>query len=138
MRVVLTPSIGTTLASRKSVGPGFDVLRVALALSVIGWHSIYITQGVNTVSANSFLLPRYVILSMFFGPSGFLITASTMRLSLANFIINRGLRIVPALFVEVILSAVLLGAALTTLPPPEYFRATNFGATSETWQDSSR
>jgi peptidoglycan/LPS O-acetylase OafA/YrhL len=125
--MVVTPSIGTLLKSRKGVGPGFDVLRVMLALSVVGWHSIYIVQGVDMLGSTHFYwFPGYAILSMFFALSGFLITGSAMRLSLANFIVNRSLRIVPALFVEVILSAVVLGAALTTLPLPEYFQSYEF------------
>jgi len=63
---------------------------------------------------------------MFFALSGFLITASAMRLSLGNFIVNRGLRILPALIVEVLLSAIVLGAIFTTLPLSEYFRSEGF------------
>lgn len=63
---------------------------------------------------------------MFFALSGFLITGSAMRLSLRDFIINRGLRIVPALLVEVVLSAIVLGAIFTTLPLSEYFLSYGF------------
>jgi peptidoglycan/LPS O-acetylase OafA/YrhL len=122
------PSIGSVLESRKGVGPGFDTLRIGLAFSVIGWHSFHIVAGEPHPLADLhfFWFPGYAVLSMFFALSGFLITASAMRLSLGNFILNRGLRIVPALLVEVMLSAIVLGAIFTTLPLSEYFRSDGF------------
>ena len=122
------PSIGSVLESRKGVGPGFDTLRIGLAFSVIGWHSFHIVAGEPHPLADLhfFWFPGYAILSMFFALSGFLITASATRLSLGNFILNRGLRIVPALLVEVVLSAIVLGAIFTTLPLSEYFRSDGF------------
>ncbi|WP_235977223.1 acyltransferase family protein [Bradyrhizobium archetypum] len=122
------PSIGSVLESKKGVGPGFDTLRIALAFSVIGWHSFHIAEGEPHPlgDLHFFWFPGYAVLSMFFALSGFLITASAIRLSLGNFILNRGLRIVPALLVEVVLSAIVLGAILTTLPLSEYFRSDGF------------
>lgn len=122
------PRIGTLLENRKGIGPGFDMLRIGLALSVVGWHSLHITQGEPhpLEHLHLFWFPGYAILSMFFALSGFLITASAMRLSLGNFVINRALRIVPALMVEVVLSAFVLGAIFTTLPLSEYFRSEGF------------
>jgi peptidoglycan/LPS O-acetylase OafA/YrhL len=128
LKKTLMPSIGTVLESRKGVGPGFDMLRIGLAFSVVGWHSFHIAQGEpNSVESLPFFwFPGYAVLSMFFALSGFLITGSAMRLSLGNFIVNRGLRIVPALLVEVVLSAIVLGAIFTTLPLPEYFQSHGF------------
>jgi peptidoglycan/LPS O-acetylase OafA/YrhL len=104
------------------------MLRVGLAFSVVGWHSFYVVHGEPHPIADLhfFWFPGYAILSMFFALSGFLITASAMRLSLGNFIINRGLRIIPALLVEVVLSALVLGAIFTTLPLSEYLRSDGF------------
>ena len=121
-------SIGSVLESRKGVGPGFDTLRIGLAFSVVGWHSFSIAAGEPHPLADLhfFWFPGYAILSMFFALSGFLITASATRLSLGNFILNRGLRIVPALLVEVVLSAIVLGAIFTALPLSEYFRSDGF------------
>jgi peptidoglycan/LPS O-acetylase OafA/YrhL len=59
---------------------------------------------------------------MFFALSGFLIAGSADRLNLRNFLINRGLRIVPALAVEIIISALLIGPVFTTYPLPTYFK----------------
>lgn len=125
--MVLTPSIGLLLSRRKGVGPGFDMLRVLLAFSVVGWHSIYASDGADSLaSVHLWWFPGYAILPMFFALSGFLITGSAMRLSLTNFIVNRALRIVPALLIEVVLSAVILGAIFTTLPLSEYFQSYEF------------
>ena len=122
------PSIGTMLESRTGIGPGFDMLRVGLAFAVVCWHSFHIAQGLPhpTTSLPFIWFPGYAVLSMFFALSGFLITASAIRLSVGNFIINRGLRIVPALLVEVVLCAIVLGAFFTTLPLSEYFQSYGF------------
>ena len=59
---------------------------------------------------------------MFFALSGFLVTGSAFRTrSLTKFLSFRVLRIVPALFTEVSLSALFLGPILTTFPLVAYF-----------------
>jgi peptidoglycan/LPS O-acetylase OafA/YrhL len=64
---------------------------------------------------------------MFFALSGFLITGSAQRLSLKNFMINRGMRIFPALLIEITLSSLVLGALFTDLPLEQYY------GRGETW-----
>src|SRR6185437_12240502 len=62
------------------------------------------------------------LVPMFFALSGFLVTGSAFRTqSVATFLSFRVLRIVPALFTEVFLSAMLLGPLLTTFTLQEYF-----------------
>lgn len=64
---------------------------------------------------------------MFFALSGFLVAGSAFRTSnVLRFLGLRALRIVPALLVEVFLSAVVLGAIFTTLPLREYFTHPQF------------
>jgi peptidoglycan/LPS O-acetylase OafA/YrhL len=114
------------LSSRQGFGPGFDFLRVALSVSVVGWHAHYVVSGklaggIDLDQSQVLWFPGYALLVMFFGLSGFLIAASGLRLSLKNFLINRGLRIVPALAVEVVLCMLLLGPIFTTLPLASYF-----------------
>ena len=58
---------------------------------------------------------------MFFGLSGFLVAASGKRLDVVNFFINRASRILPALCVEVFLSALILGPILTDFTWKQYF-----------------
>jgi peptidoglycan/LPS O-acetylase OafA/YrhL len=115
-------TIGSHLEEHRGVGPGFDFLRIALAVSVVCWHSPGITAGKYTLDDAPYVwIFGYAILYTFFALSGFLIAASAMRLRLKDFLINRGLRIFPALFVEIILSAFVLGAIFTTLDLKSYF-----------------
>lgn len=120
-------SIGKVLDDSKGLGRGFDFMRITLAVGVVGWHAFQLsrTDGAEAGPGLAWVL-SYSILIMFFGLSGFLIAASAMRLSLKNFLINRGLRIFPALAVEVILSAMVLGPLFTTLPLDEYFTHKQF------------
>lgn len=120
-------SIGKVLDDSKGLGQGFDFVRIALSLGVVGWHAFQLAQGEGYQGEPGLAwLLSYSVLIMFFGLSGFLIAASAMRLSLKNFLINRGLRIFPALAVEVILSAMVLGPLFTTLPLSEYFTDRKF------------
>jgi peptidoglycan/LPS O-acetylase OafA/YrhL len=117
-------TIGSRLANNKGIAPGFDFLRIALACSVVAWHVNAIVTGDLSQRDTAFVwMFGYFILASFFSLSGFLITGSAQRLSLNNFLINRGLRIVPALAVEVVLSALILGPIFTYLTLSEYFRS---------------
>lgn len=59
---------------------------------------------------------------MFFALSGFLVSGSLLRTrTISEFITLRAVRIMPALAVEVLLSAFLIGAVFTILPLREYF-----------------
>lgn len=115
-------SFGHVLAAKGGVGPGFDFLRIALALAVVAWHAPTAVGFTGADETRFVWFPGYGILVMFFALSGFLISASALRLRLSDFLINRALRIVPALLVEVVLSAFLLGALFTTLPVHDYVR----------------
>jgi hypothetical protein len=119
-----------TIAHRmKAVGPtrGFDYLRLFLALGVVAWHSIYVsgdTDAMHAVLAGWIGVVKALLLPMFFSLSGFLVAGSMERTrTLEGFATLRVLRIAPALAVEVLLSAILLGATLTTLPLSDYFLA---------------
>jgi peptidoglycan/LPS O-acetylase OafA/YrhL len=125
------PSMETRM---KTMGPtrGFDYLRIILALGVVVWHSILISYGVDAVVAARevwWARPLHnAILPMFFALSGFLVTGSLLRTSLLQFVALRALRILPALSVEVTLSAVILGSMFTVLPLGQYFSAPEFRA----------
>jgi peptidoglycan/LPS O-acetylase OafA/YrhL len=114
-------SIGDVLDRSKGIGGGFDFLRVALAIGVVAWHASTVARGGNLDSSRVIWFPGYAILVMFFALSGFLISGSAQRLSLRDFLINRSLRIFPALLVEITLSAFVLGPLFTELPWTEYF-----------------
>lgn len=120
-------SFGTQLDDYKGFGPGFDFVRVFLALGIAAWHAIQIAQGnLNSVHATPLWFIDYSFVTMFFALSGFLVAGSSLRLSLPNFLINRALRIIPALAVEILFSALLLGTIFTTLSLKKYFSSLAF------------
>jgi peptidoglycan/LPS O-acetylase OafA/YrhL len=107
---------------------GFDYLRIVLAAGVIVWHSFPLSYGNDAVSSAPPLLGETIriILPMFFSLSGYLIAASLLRTSLFTFFGHRIIRIVPALFVEVLLSAFLLGPIVTEFHLADYFSGRTF------------
>ncbi len=68
----------------------------------------------------------FSIVPAFFALSGFLVASSLQRNDLPSFLTLRALRIFPALFVEVVLSALILGPLITTVPLSEYFSSQMF------------
>jgi peptidoglycan/LPS O-acetylase OafA/YrhL len=124
----------TILDEMRSAGPattGFDYLRIGLATAVLAWHSIILSTGSTPVDralwSGPFRFLPAAILPMFFALSGFLVSASLERTRLHHFLMLRVLRIVPALAVVVVLSALILGPAFTTLPLQQYFTSPEFG-----------
>lgn len=110
---------------------GFDYLRVALALSVMGWHSLVTSYGTylqSQVLAGPWRSLVGMILPMFFALSGFLVAGSLQRNTLPAFLGLRVLRITPALAVEIGLSALLLGPLLTNWSLVAYFSDPRFFA----------
>ena len=111
---------------------GFDVLRLGLAAAVIIQHGVNVTQGQAAADAlfrSGWRALFEPVLPMFFALSGFLVAGSLFRCrSLIGFCGLRLLRIVPALAVEVGLSALLLGPLLTVLPLAAYVADPAFGA----------
>ncbi|MBZ9774184.1 acyltransferase family protein [Mesorhizobium sp. CO1-1-8] len=115
-------TIGEALDRNKGIGPGFDFLRIALAMSVLFAHSFLIAEGEKfQYSTPPLALMHASIIPMFFTLSGFLITGSALRLSLKNFILNRGMRIVPALAMDIFFAAIIIGPIFTTYSLSEYF-----------------
>ncbi len=109
---------------------GFDYLRVSLAVSVICVHSTSTSYGPKAYLAiwhgpqNIFC---NMILPMFFALSGFLVAGSLERCpTLVSFYGLRILRIVPALAVEVMLSAIIFGPILSSFDLRSYFTGREF------------
>ena len=109
----------------KGFTSGFNYLRFGLSLAVLVWHACIITFGMDAAQNIASQWAGYItfwILPMFFALSGFLITSSLFRTpTLTKFLWLRFIRIYPALTVEVILSAVILGSFATTLSLNDYF-----------------
>ena len=121
------PSIGRILLDNRGVGPGFDFLRLALALSIVLAHSYQIATGaVGVAEAQPFWLVVYLQVPMFFALSGFLVAGSASRLSLSNFLLNRAFRIYPALIAEIVLSIFIIGLVFTRVGWAEFFASGKF------------
>ncbi|ULK95960.1 acyltransferase family protein [Bradyrhizobium sp. I71] len=109
---------------------GWDYLHICLAIFVVFMHSFRITQGDWIADAMSNSIFRGLfnsILPVFFALSGFLVAGSLERNTLPTFLALRGLRILPALAVEITLSALIIGPLFTEFTLREYFSDPSFG-----------
>lgn len=112
---------------------GFDVLRLAAALLVLMQHS-YGATGVwdrewFVLLSGRQITGGYIGVAMFFIISGFLVQQSLERNpGLWPFLRARALRILPALAVVLLVTALLIGPFASTLAASDYF------ATAETWR----
>ena len=125
--------MGTTQEARMIAtggrSSGFDYLRVILATAVVFWHAFTIIHERtfnDSVLATPWRGLVMFILPMFFALSGFLVAGSLFRNSISGFVGLRVIRIYPALAVEVLLSAFILGPLLTSFPLSHYFGAKIF------------
>lgn len=119
------PTLGERMSATQNRPSGFDYMRLVLALGVIVWHADLICYGQDSSyhPYPSFLSPiAMLIVPMFFSLSGYLVAGSFERSkTLVTFLGLRVFRIMPALSVEVVLSALILGPIFTTLTLGEYF-----------------
>ncbi|MGO8847677.1 MAG: acyltransferase family protein [Methylocella sp.] len=122
--------IADRLRATKGRPSGFDYLRIVLAISILCWHTALLCGGWNTVIGPplSILMPfTRLLVPMFFALSGFLVAGSLERTkTLLSFLGLRAFRIIPALGVEVILSALVFGPLLTTYSLSSYFNNSQF------------
>jgi peptidoglycan/LPS O-acetylase OafA/YrhL/putative flippase GtrA len=119
-------SVGDRLNMANGYGPGFDTLRLVLCMSVVLFHSPVVLGQLEMVEQGPFWLAARALVPAFFALSGFLVAGSGTRLSTRPFLINRATRILPALAVEVALSALILGPLFTEEPLKAYFSDPQF------------
>ena len=108
---------------------GFDYLRLTLTLSIIVWHSVTICYGPSAEAYFWTGPPRPIVallLPSFFALSGFLVAGSLERNDIPEFLTLRITRIFPALAVEVLVSAIIIGPLLTSIAWREYFSSYQF------------
>ena len=100
----------------------FNALRLIAAVMVLVSHCFALTnrpEPLASISNESF---GELGVSIFFAISGFLIARSwSGDPALPRFAAKRGLRLMPGLIVAVLLTALVLGPAVTTLSPSHYF-----------------
>ena len=120
-------SLGDQLRSHKGFGPGFNFARIFLAYSVLVWHAVAIAEnGAGRVLLTGLWPFVFAILPMFFALSGFLVTGSALRLPIKEYILNRVFRIVPALGVDIAISALIIGPTFTAFALTAYFTDQDF------------
>ena len=104
----------------------FGLIRLLAAWLVLFSHSYHLTgsggaEPLMLLSGGKMTFGTLAV-GVFFSISGYLITASAYtRPGLAVFLQARVRRIFPALILVVVLSALVLGVAMSTLTPNEYF-----------------
>jgi peptidoglycan/LPS O-acetylase OafA/YrhL len=132
METRLTPTLEDRMIETRFRSSGFDYMRLFLATLVLLAHTFNVVlgeQGTNEIWRGPLRPFLALILPMFFSLSGFLVAGSFERCrSLISFFGLRILRIIPALAVEVVLSALILGPIFTTLDLHHYFTDPNFFA----------
>lgn len=103
----------------------FGVIRLLMALAVLVSHSYFFVTG-NPLDEPLVLITGHSLgehaVQVFFFLSGVLVTQSYIKSgSIIDFGAARALRIFPGLIVCVLVTALLLGPALSTLSPAAYF-----------------
>jgi peptidoglycan/LPS O-acetylase OafA/YrhL len=140
------------LDANRGVGPGFHFMRHALSIMIVLFHCraavVYWPDSTLAVPhlalpstgtgaevapplslfAEDFVRPFFIaLLATFFALSGFLVTGSGLRTKkIRTFFANRALRIIPALSVEVTMSAIIIGPIFTTMLLKDYFSDPQF------------
>lgn len=111
----------------KGITSGFDYMRLGLALGIIAFHSVGVCYGSDTLLWERYRSIFGSLLPMFFALSGYLVTGSLIRNpDLPKFLTLRGIRILPALAVEIALSAFIIGPLVTTWALTDYFTSFRF------------
>ncbi len=123
-------TLGSRLRDTGGRASGFDYMRLILAVAILCFHSVITSygSGADVVFWNTALKPFVrALLPMFFALSGFLVAGSLERSpTLLTFLGLRIIRIYPALIVESVLSALVLGPLLTTYMLTDYFHDPRF------------
>lgn len=109
---------------------GFDYLRILLAIAISAYHSVGMTYGFEAMlrlAYGPFSPIVLFLLPAFFALSGFLVAGSLDRTkTLIGFLGLRALRIFPALIVDTLFCALVLGVVFTTSPLGEYLTSPGF------------
>jgi len=101
---------------------GFDALRLFLAIAIVAFHSYTLTHAAIAGMVWQAQVAARLILPAFFVISGYLVATSVARCDGAlHFLTLRALRILPALTLVVLATALVVGPLLTALPLQRYF-----------------
>ena len=115
------PTQGSCTSPGASRSNTFDALRLLAAVAVLVSHS-FVLAGRPQPTLGDQDLGTFGVW-VFFSISGFLITRSwLLDPRPAAYFAKRALRILPGLFLVVLLTALVVGPLVTTLPPAQYLR----------------
>jgi peptidoglycan/LPS O-acetylase OafA/YrhL len=120
-------SVADKIAEIGGQSSGFNYLRLALATSVLICHSIAINgfavgQPAYVLTQGYGRIFHDILMPMFFALGGYLVAGSLDRSrSLITFVGLRVLRIFPALWCDILISALIFGPLFSTLPLHSYF-----------------
>jgi peptidoglycan/LPS O-acetylase OafA/YrhL len=128
------PTLKAAYERHGNRGPGFDTLRLAAATAVVLHHA----GSINHDIVKDDILYRFsggythlgiLAVSVFFALSGFLVTPGLQKSGdVLEYLSRRFMRIMPLLCVIVVLTVLVVGPLLTTLPLSDYF------GSSDTWR----
>ena len=111
--------IAELVSSRRN---NFNALRLIAATMVLVSHCFTLTGRTEPLGSLSGQTMGEVGVSIFFAISGFLIAKSwSTDPAPRRYALKRALRLLPALVVAVLVTALIVGAAVTTLSPASYF-----------------
>ena len=120
-------TVADRLATCSNRPAGFDYMRLVLATAVVCSHATNVSYGADTTLRvwESWWRPLLaIILPLFFCLSGFLVAGSLERCkTLISFLGLRVIRLMPALAVDTLLAAFVIGPVFTALPIGEYLRS---------------
>jgi len=126
----MTRTLATRMTETGVRPAGFDYMRLGLALAIVCWHSVVTSYGAAAQVSVVGTLARPlvgVLLPAFFTLSGFLVAGSLERSkTIGMFLGLRAIRIFPALAVESLIAALILGPLLTTRTLGQYFSDSQF------------
>jgi peptidoglycan/LPS O-acetylase OafA/YrhL len=124
-------TLADRLAETRGHPSGFDYMRVGLALSILALHAVLAAHGSEAYkTAEGSIVHNYVepaLVPSFFALSGFLVAGSYERSeTIFDFVGLRVLRIFPAVIVQTILAAFIVGAVFTAYSLSDYFSDRSF------------
>jgi peptidoglycan/LPS O-acetylase OafA/YrhL len=118
------------LAASNGRPAGFDYMRLGLATAIVGVHSIAMTLGSrynDEVWLSHWRIVMGALVPAFFVLSGFLVGGSLIRCrTVVGFLYLRAIRIFPALIVESLVAALILGPIFTNIHLSLYFSSVEF------------
>jgi peptidoglycan/LPS O-acetylase OafA/YrhL len=124
------PSLEQRMMDARMRPSGFDYMRLGLAISVIFFHSLEFssrTPALWFLTHRPFNVWDMSVVPMFFALSGFLVAGSLDRSRyILDYLGFRVLRVFPALAVDTMFSAIILGLLLTSFPLRVYLSSHEF------------